>query len=146
VSDDHAARKPFWPTAPVLVGLVVILGAVVWCGVVLLARARDSADGSCLSSLHAALARSGKLDPARDTASWRTWSRDEVDAAISGLQGYGDCDSSPSARWRAILMIRSRKAGTGPEIQLWLRGRPHVSSPWRAEGAADVDGDGLNSL
>ena len=139
MTDGHAVRKPFWPNTPVLVGLVVILAAVVWCGVVSFARARDSADGSCLASLHAALERSGRLDPARDTASWRTWPRDEIDAAISGLQGYGDCDSSPSASWRAMLMIRSRRAGMDTEIQLWLHGRPHVSSPWRAEGATDFD-------
>jgi hypothetical protein len=139
VTDGEVVPRSFWPSAPVLVSVGVILGLILWFVLASLAEARDAADASCLASIHASLERSGNFDATRDTASWRRWSRDEVDAAIASLQGRGDCDSSPNAKWRASLEIRSRRAGADAELQLWLRGRPHVSSPWRAEGLPNSD-------
>jgi len=132
VSDRTAVS--FWPSRPVLVGLILLVAGGGLLTYEALARARDSADASCLASIHAALHGSGAFDARHETSSWRTWSPDEVARTLARLQGYGDCDASEGAHWRSLLQVRSRKAGEGAELQLWLRGRPQVSSPWHSEG------------
>jgi hypothetical protein len=134
MAGGKTTSKPFWPRAPVTITLGVILAVAAWLTYSSLARARDAADASCLASLHAALNGAAIPDAGQNTSSWRTWSPDQVNRTLSNLQGYGDCDMAQGARWRSSLQIRSRQVGQTAELQLWLRGRPHVSSPWSVEG------------
>jgi len=128
------AGKQFWPSRSVAIALLVVVAVGASLTYESFARARDSADASCLASIHAAIHRTAAFDARHETRSWRTWSADEVTRTVAGLPGYGDCDTSPRARWRSLLQIRSRRVGDEAELQLWLRGRPQVSSPWGAEG------------
>jgi hypothetical protein len=123
-----------WATRLLAAVLVGLLGVGAWFAYLTFMRARDAADSSCLASIHVAIQRGQLLHPARDTASWREWPQPEVHELLARLPGPGDCQSTPDAEWRGLLRIRSREMGAGIEVQLWLRGRPQVSSPWGVQG------------
>ncbi len=128
------AAKPFWPGGPVLALLGVVLavaGSLTYSSFI---RARDAADASCLASIHAALDGADLPDSGQETASWRTWSQDQIKRTLARQRSYGDCPTAADASWRSSLRIRSRQVAHRTELQLWLHGRPQVSSPWGAEG------------
>jgi hypothetical protein len=127
-------RLATWWSRTIAIGILVLVTAAAIQAYAVFMRARDAADGSCLASLHAAIDRQGWLDPGREGAGWRSWSQDELRQVIERLAGYGDCDASSDAEWRRLLRLRSRRAGSVVEVQLWLAGRPGVSSPWGLQG------------
>jgi hypothetical protein len=132
-STEHVrGASRWWPRIIAIGVLVLAIFAAIHMSVVFM-QARDAADGSCLASLHAAIDRQDWLDPGREGAAWRSWTHDEVRQALGRL-GDRDCDASPDARWRRLLRVRSRKAGSVVEVQLWLEGKPGVSSPWGLRG------------
>jgi hypothetical protein len=116
------------------VSAVAVAALIAWSAYGTFVRARDTADGSCLASIHAALARARIADADSEAAVWRSWSPEEIEQSLKRVHGdYGDCREADQP-WPRDLQIRSRRAGMEVELQLWLRGRPHVSSPWRTEG------------
>ena len=125
--------KPSWPRGPVLALLGVVFVVAGWLTYSSSVRARDAADASCLASIHVALGSADLPDSGQETATWRTWSQDQIDRVIAG-RSYGDCPTGDDASWRSTLRIRSRQVAHTTEFQLWLRDRPQVSSPWGAEG------------
>jgi hypothetical protein len=131
---NTAKRLTTWRTRLVVLGILALTIAGARQVYVASTHARDSADGSCLASLHAAIDRHTWLDPSREGTSWRGWSEDELRQVRKRLSGYGDCDSSPGAGWKRLMRVRSRKVGSVVEVQLWLTGRPGVSSPWGLQG------------
>jgi hypothetical protein len=127
-------RLTTWWSRSIAIGVLVLMVAAAIQVYVVFVRARDAADGSCLASLHAAIERQGWLDPGLEGTAWRSWSQDEQRRALERLSGYSDCDASPDASWKRLLRVRSRRAGPVSEVQLWLAGRPGVSSPWGLQG------------
>jgi hypothetical protein len=126
-------RATWWPRT-IASGVLLLALAASTLAYLVVIHARDAADRSCLASLHAAVDRQGRLDPSREAPTWRSWSQGELREAIERLSGYGDCETSPDARWKRLLRVRSRKTGSAVEVQLWLTGKPGVSSPSGLQG------------
>jgi hypothetical protein len=109
--------------------LVACVGAVGWMGFDALAKARDAAASSCLSSVHERLQRSEFLWNTAVSAEWETWSSARTREALAAIGSVGDdCDASPDARWKGDLRIRARQGDHGKELGLWLASRPRVFS------------------
>ena len=120
--------------AGVWFGFAGVLAALLILAYVVLAQGRDAAAFSCLASIHAYMQRTRIAQGTTESTEWRLWGEAEIARMLSGLPSDMDCASDPAASWRARVRIRSRLTQSGElEAQLWLPGRPGVTSPSGAQ-------------
>jgi len=112
-------------------GLALSATLALAAGVFVWRRARQTAESSCLASVHRSLGDQQVFAAVPATAEWRDWTESQAVSTLAHARP-GDCSGD---WWKRDVGIRTRRTADGRiESWLWRTSDPEVTSgpvrPW----------------